>query len=78
MLKTFVRNYPYIHLCLGLIGKTLFLIGSVLFLQRFSAWHHVAVVIFIVGSFGMLLGAVGKAVTDLDTIARNGRGKHRR
>lgn len=49
------------------------MIGSVLFLKSFSAWHHVAVIIFIIASFGMLLGAIGKAVTDLDEAARQTR-----
>jgi len=66
MLRTIVRNYPYIHLGLGLIGNSLFAIGSILFLQRFSAWHHVAVLLFIFGSFGMLLGAIGKALTEFE------------
>lgn len=76
MIKTFVKDYPLIHLGLGLIGNTLFVIGSILFLERFSAWHHVAVVIFIVGSLGMLLGAIGKALTDLDK-ARHDRSGNR-
>jgi hypothetical protein len=75
-MKIFVKDYPYIHLGLGLAGNMLFVAGSILFLQRFSSWHHVAVLIFIVGSFGMLLGSVGKAVTDLDAAAPRNRNKH--
>nr|WP_246587061.1 YrhK family protein [Stakelama flava] len=60
-----IRDYPHIHLALGLIGNTLFLIGSVLFFKRFDAWYHIAVWLFVLGSAGMLIGAIGKAVTDI-------------
>ena len=61
MLRTLVHDYPYIHLGLGLIGNVCFLIGSVLFFQQFSAWYDTAVWLFVIGSAGMLIGAVGKA-----------------
>lgn len=71
MFTSFVRNYPYIHLGLGLVGNMLFFVGSILFLDRFSAWHHAAILMFIVGSSGMLLGAIGKAVTELEAARRD-------
>jgi hypothetical protein len=66
MFKEIVHKYQYVHLALGLIGNTLFVIGSILFFQRFSAWHHVAVWIFVFGSAGMWIGAVGKAIVEWD------------
>ena len=77
MLRAFVRNYPYIHLGLGLIGNSLFAIGSILFLQRFSAWHHAAILMFIFGSFGMLIGAIGKAVTEFESHRKDRRSSGR-
>ncbi|WNO53823.1 YrhK family protein [Stakelama saccharophila] len=65
MLKTLVRDYPYIHLALGLVGNACFLIGSVLFFKRFEELHHLAVWLFVIGSAGMLIGAMGKAATDV-------------
>lgn len=65
MLKTLVRNYPQVHLGLGLFGNTLFFVGSVLFFKTFEAWHRLAVWLFVIGSLGMLLGAIGKAARDI-------------
>ncbi|MAX00852.1 MAG: hypothetical protein CMN72_14675, partial [Sphingomonas sp.] len=64
-MKTLIRDYPYIHLGLGLIGNAMFLIGSILFFREFDAWYHVAVWLFVLGSAGMLIGALGKAATDI-------------
>lgn len=66
MLRTFIRDYPYIHLGLGLIGNTLFVIGSILFFKIFADWYTVAVWCFVIGSALMLVGAAGKALTDLE------------
>ena len=64
-MKTLIRDYPYIHLGLGLIGNTMFLIGSVLFFKRFDDFYNLAVWLFVMGSAGMLIGAIGKAITDI-------------
>ncbi|NIH85165.1 YrhK family protein [Amycolatopsis granulosa] len=58
--KVFVREFPTIHLTIGVTGNIIFFVGSVLFL-----WHaaeRIAIWLFIVGSFGMMLGAIGHAV----------------
>ncbi|MEU4248413.1 YrhK family protein [Amycolatopsis sp. NPDC026612] len=58
--KSFIREFPAVHLAIGVIGNAIFFVGSVLFV-----WHAtevVAIWLFIAGSFGMLLGAVGQAV----------------
>ncbi|GGK54606.1 YrhK family protein [Salinarimonas ramus] len=60
-----VRDYPYVHLAIGIFGNTAFLVGSVLFFERFSHWHHTAVWLFVIGAAGMLVGALGKAAKDI-------------
>lgn len=58
--KVFVREFPTVHLAIGVLGNIIFFVGSVLFL-----WHSVEVLaiwLFIVGSFGMMLGAIGQAI----------------
>ncbi len=59
-IKTLVRDYGWIHLSLGLTGNTLFFVGSVLFLPEFDYLDPIPVWIFIVGSFLMLIGALGQ------------------
>lgn len=65
MIRTLVDDYRYIHLGIGLFGNAMFVAGSVLFLERFSQWHHLAVWLFILGSAGMFVGAMGKAAKDI-------------
>ncbi|MHA6717849.1 YrhK family protein [Sphingomonas sp. RS6] len=72
MFRQFIRKYQYIHLGLGLIGNTLFVVGSILFFERFSAWHHLAIWLFVFGSCGMWIGSFGKAIVELER-ARAGR-----
>lgn len=73
MLKTIARDYPHIHLGLGLIGNSLFVIGSVLFFKPFSAWYSFAVWCFVIGSTLMLVGAIGSAATDIEQARMNRR-----
>ncbi|MBR0553382.1 YrhK family protein [Stakelama marina] len=70
-MKTLIRDYPYIHLAIGLLGNLCFLVGSVLFFKQFEAWHTTAVWLFVAGSAGMLLGALGKAATDIINAREN-------
>lgn len=58
--RTFVREFPAVHLAIGVFGNIIFFVGSVLFL--WAAVELVAIWLFIVGSFGMMLGAIGQAV----------------
>ncbi|KZB84772.1 YrhK family protein [Amycolatopsis regifaucium] len=58
--KSFIREFPAVHLGIGVIGNVIFFAGSVLFV-----WHVtelVAIWLFIIGSFGMMIGAIGQAV----------------
>ncbi|WP_328452855.1 MULTISPECIES: YrhK family protein [unclassified Amycolatopsis] len=60
MLKAFVREFPTVHLVIGVAGNLVFFVGSVLFV-----WHTtelLAIWLFIAGSFGMLLGDIGQAL----------------
>lgn len=59
-----LRDFPWVHLGLGLVGNTLFVIGSVMFF-----WANVktlAIWLFLLGSLGMLLGSVGELLVRID------------
>ena len=61
---TALRDFPWVHLGLGLIGNTCFVVGSVLFF-----WPEVktlAIWLFVVGSLGMLLGSVGELLVRIE------------
>lgn len=57
--REFVEDFPLIHLVIGGFGNTTFLTGSVLFL--FPSLEPIALWLFVVGSFGMLVGTLGEA-----------------
>lgn len=59
-LELAVREYRHCHLAIGVVGNTLFLIGSVLFFKIFETWQTFAVWLFVIGSALMLLGALGE------------------
>lgn len=56
-----INRYRAIHTVMGIIGNTLFLTGSVLFL---SGSRTTAIWLFIAGSTGMLIGSVGSAMVE--------------
>ncbi|EFL10025.1 predicted protein [Streptomyces sp. AA4] len=58
--KSFVREFPTIHLVVGVLGNVIFFVGSVLFLS--ASTELLAIWLFIIGSLGMMLGAIGQAV----------------
>ena len=60
MIKAFVREFPTVHLVIGVIGNLVFFVGSILFIWQ--ATELLAIWLFIAGSFGMLLGAIGQAL----------------
>ncbi|AUV82936.1 hypothetical protein C2R22_15865 [Salinigranum rubrum] len=60
ILREFFDEYEWIHLSLGIVGNVLFFVGSVLFL--YETIEVLDIYTFIVGSFLMLVGAVGKAL----------------
>lgn len=57
--RSFIREFPAVHLTIGVVGNITFFVGSVLFL--FPATETLAIWLFIVGSFGMMAGAFGQA-----------------
>ena len=62
MLTTLALEYRRLHLGIGIFGNLCFVLGSVLFFKRFDAWETFAVWLFVVGSTGMLISAVGEAI----------------
>lgn len=64
MIRTFVKDNPWFHTVIGLIGNGSFVIGSVFFLfedlQRAGVW------LFIVGSAGMLIDSLGNAIAKVE------------
>jgi hypothetical protein len=68
--KIFIREFPAVHLAIGVIGNIIFFVGSVLFI-----WHVtevLAIWLFIIGSFGMMLGAIGQAFYTYERHRLNG------
>ena len=57
--RTLVQEYGWVHTGLGLLGNVSFFAGSILFLPAFAPWKTTGVWLFIVGSFLMLIGALG-------------------
>lgn len=55
---TALREFPWVHLGLGLAGNSLFVAGSVMFF--WSSVKTLAIWLFVFGSLGMLLGSVGE------------------
>lgn len=65
---TVLREFPWVHLGIGLVGNALFVIGSVLFFWK--SVMTLAIWAFVVGSLGMFLGSVGEILVRVE--------KHRR
>ncbi len=63
-LRRFARDYPEVHMGLGLFGNTLFFVGSVFFL--FEPLRTPGTWLFILGSLGMLLDTVGATLLKLE------------
>lgn len=56
-IAAFVRNYPYLHQGIGLLGNALFVVGTVLFL---TSDQDVGRYFFLAGSSGMFVGSLGE------------------
>ncbi|MBB3034113.1 YrhK family protein [Alteriqipengyuania lutimaris] len=59
-LRLIVKDFGWIHNSLGLLGNVLFFVGSILFLPAFESHQTLGVWLFIMGSFLMLVGALGE------------------
>lgn len=55
---TALRDFPWVHLGLGIAGNALFVVGSVLFF--WVSTETVAIWFFVIGSLGMLIGSIGE------------------
>ncbi len=60
--QTLVRDYQWFHTTVGILGNLTFFVGSIFFL--FETLKTVGTWLFIIGSFGMLVGALGHALVD--------------
>lgn len=63
--KTLVQDYGWIHLSIGLLGNGLFFVGSILFLPQLEQYQTLGVWLFIIGSFFMLIGSLGRLLVSL-------------
>ncbi|MCU7556029.1 YrhK family protein [Alteromonas sp. ASW11-19] len=64
-LKLIVNEYGWIHISLGLFGNITFFVGSILFLPTFEEYKTLGVWLFIIGSFFMLIGSLGRLLVDI-------------
>lgn len=64
-LGTTLRNFPWVHLGLGLLGNLMFFVGSVCFFYP-EPVKTVGVWLFVVGSFLMLVGSVGQLLVKIE------------
>lgn len=60
--QSLLREYEWFHTTVGICGNLAFVVGSVLFL--FESLKTAGVWLFILGSFGMLIGALGRALVN--------------
>lgn len=79
-LLALVHRFRAIHIGIGILGNSLFLAGSLLFL---SGSRTTAIWLFIAGSAGMLIGSLGSAAVEYrnhrrDRGARSGVGQDAR
>ncbi len=57
-LGTAVQKFPWVHLGLGLLGNTMFFVGSIFFF--YEGLKTLGIWLFVIGSFGMLTASVGE------------------
>lgn len=58
-----LKKFEWVHTTLGILGNTLFVVGSVFFL--YESLKTAGVWLFIVGSALMLVGALGSGIVKL-------------
>lgn len=57
-LGTVLREFPWVHLGIGLVGNATFFVGSIMFFSQ--SLKTVAIWLFVLGSLGMLIGSLGE------------------
>lgn len=63
-LGTALNEFPWLHMGLGILGNTAFLVGSVFFL--YESLKTAGIWLFVVGSAGMLIGALGQLLVTIE------------
>jgi hypothetical protein len=63
-LRRIVRDFPWVHLGIGLFGNAAFVVGSILFF--FKSVQTLAIWIFVVASVGMFIGSLGQLLVRID------------
>ncbi|MEO4044781.1 YrhK family protein [Hoeflea sp. CAU 1731] len=64
-IRMLVHEFGWVHLSLGLLGNFFFFVGSLLFLPSLEAYKLIGVWLFIIGSFLMFVGALGRLLVDI-------------
>lgn len=59
-----LRDFPWVHLGVGLFGNAMFVVGSVLFFYK--SLMTLAIWLFVIGSLGMFLGSVGELLVRIE------------
>jgi hypothetical protein len=60
-LRNLVSRFQWFHQGIGVIGGLTFFVGSILFLYD-ETWKRAGTWLFIIGSFGMLIGNLGSVL----------------
>ncbi|SDY10727.1 YrhK-like protein [Modestobacter sp. DSM 44400] len=63
-LGALLRDFPWVHLGIGLLGNSLFFAGSILFFWKSTMLP--AIWIFVFGSLGMLIGSLGELLVRVE------------
>lgn len=74
-LRSLLREYEWVHLTLGILGNTCFVIGSFLFLS--DSTRTLGTWLFVAGSSGMWIGTTGSAIVSLERHRARRRREHR-
>lgn len=61
---SFLRDFPWIHLLIGLTGNLLFFVGSIMFFS--DRLETGAIWLFVLGSLGMLIGSLGEILVRIE------------
>lgn len=70
-LGTTLRDFPWVHLGLGLVGNACFFVGSIFFF--YESLKTAGIWLFVIGSLGMLLGSIGEFLVKVEK-KRHGEG----
>lgn len=58
------RDFPWVHLGIGLFGNAAFVAGSILFF--FKSVQTLAIWVFVIASAGMFVGSLGQLLVRID------------